>query len=261
MDVIMNEKQIVIASYGGGTNSTAGIIDRVNNKLPIDLILFADTGGERPETYVFIKHFSEWLSSKGYPSITFVAHRETLEDECLRESRLPSKAFGFGSCSDKFKIQPQRRFIKKWQPAIDARARGEEIISLVFYDAGEPHRAENQKKEKGTEKVFPLIDAWIDRDGCKEIISESGFCQPGKSSCWFCPSMKKHEIKHLEANHPDLMKRALDLEQKGMNAVKSDTIRGLGRHFSWADFLNQGDLFPELFQEQYLEESCGCYDG
>ena len=40
-----------IVSFGGGTNSTAMIIGMHQNKIPIDLILFADTGGEQPHTY------------------------------------------------------------------------------------------------------------------------------------------------------------------------------------------------------------------
>ena len=39
-----------IVSFGGGTNSTAMIIGMHLHKIPIDLILFADTGGEQPHT-------------------------------------------------------------------------------------------------------------------------------------------------------------------------------------------------------------------
>ncbi len=39
-----------IVSFGGGTNSTAMIIGMYLHKIPIDLILFADTGGEQPHT-------------------------------------------------------------------------------------------------------------------------------------------------------------------------------------------------------------------
>lgn len=35
-----------VVSFGGGTNSTAMIIGMYLHKIPIDLILFADTGGE-----------------------------------------------------------------------------------------------------------------------------------------------------------------------------------------------------------------------
>lgn len=50
-----------IVSFGGGTNSTAMIIGMYLHKIPIDLILFADTGGEQPHTYEFMGTFNEWL--------------------------------------------------------------------------------------------------------------------------------------------------------------------------------------------------------
>ena len=36
-----------VVSFGGGTNSTAMIIGMYLHKIPIDLILFADTGGDQ----------------------------------------------------------------------------------------------------------------------------------------------------------------------------------------------------------------------
>ena len=40
-----------IVGYGGGTNSTAMIIGLYQRGVPIDLILFSDTGCEQPHTY------------------------------------------------------------------------------------------------------------------------------------------------------------------------------------------------------------------
>ena len=54
-----------IVSFGGGTNSTAMIIGMYLHKIPIDLILFADTGGEQPHTYEFIRVFNAWLDKHG----------------------------------------------------------------------------------------------------------------------------------------------------------------------------------------------------
>lgn len=54
-----------VVSFGGGTNSTAMIIGMYLHKIPIDLILFADPGGEQPHTYEFIKTFNEWLMEHG----------------------------------------------------------------------------------------------------------------------------------------------------------------------------------------------------
>ena len=40
-----------VVSYGSGTNSTAMLVGLHERGEKPDLILFADTGGERPDTY------------------------------------------------------------------------------------------------------------------------------------------------------------------------------------------------------------------
>ena len=101
-------KTPVIVAFGGGTNSAAMLIEMQRRQVIPDLILFADTGGELPETYEFVKVFSRWLQDKGMPKIELVKYkRETLEENCIRSKMLPSLAYGFKSCSQKFKIQPQ----------------------------------------------------------------------------------------------------------------------------------------------------------
>ena len=54
-------QSVNVVSFGGGTNSTAMIIGMYLHKIPIDLITFADTGGEQPHTYEYIEIFNEWL--------------------------------------------------------------------------------------------------------------------------------------------------------------------------------------------------------
>ena len=44
---------INIVSYGGGANSTALLVGLHQHRIPVDLILFADTGGEHPHTYAY----------------------------------------------------------------------------------------------------------------------------------------------------------------------------------------------------------------
>ena len=119
-----------IVAFGGGVDSTAMIIGLIEQRRPIDLILFADTGGERPHTYDHIDNFSKWLVGKGYPEIITVKRvrkdgsLETLEEECHRRVNLPSIAYGFKSCSQKHKIAPQDKYLNSWQPAKDAWSEG-----------------------------------------------------------------------------------------------------------------------------------------
>ena len=46
-----------------------------------DLILFADTGGELPQTYEFVNIFSDWLVKHDMPEVITVKYaKETLEE-------------------------------------------------------------------------------------------------------------------------------------------------------------------------------------
>ena len=49
----------VIAAWGMGLDSTAMIVELVRQGTPPDVVLTADTGSERPETYVFLPLFQE----------------------------------------------------------------------------------------------------------------------------------------------------------------------------------------------------------
>lgn len=264
-----------IVSFGGGTNSTAMIIEMYKRHIPIDLILFADTGGERPETYSFIKLFNQWLMDHNMPSITPVEYftrkgeRLTLEDECLRSKTLPSMAYGYKKCSLKHKIATQHKYCIHHPQCREIWKRKERINKYIGYDAGEPQRVEHAAERDAADKkynhVYPLVEWGIDREGCKKAIKAAGLPLPGKSSCFFCPSMKKAEIQELWTIHPDLFERAVTIERNAKETLKN--IEGLGRHWSWegyrASYLSNGDLFPFIDHVGGCQCGlpCGCYDG
>lgn len=72
-----------VVSFGGGTNSTAMIIGMYLHKIPVDLILFADTGGEQPHTYEFIRVFNAWLEKHRRPR----RHRQSQKHQIPQSSR------------------------------------------------------------------------------------------------------------------------------------------------------------------------------
>jgi hypothetical protein len=230
----------LILSYGAGTNSKALIVGLVERDIKPDHILFADTGGERPDTYAGIIEANEWLKSKNFPEIITVSENESLEENCLRRNALPGIAYGFKSCSEHYKIRPQKRWVRK---------NGiKDVKWIVGIDADEAWRA------KYDEPWYPLIEWDWGRDECVGAIKRAGLTQPGKSSCYFCPSMRQSEIRALNQNYPDLIKRALAMEAN----ADLTKVKGLGRSFAWADLLATDDMFPDSFN---VEIACGCYDG
>lgn len=239
----------VVAAFGGGVDSTAMLIGMHMKDEPVDLILFADTGGEKPHTYRHIERFSEWLVDHDMPCITTVREPITLEQDCLTRKALPSIAYGFKTCSQRFKLRPQERFLKSLEGP---------VTMLVGYDATEERRVRDSGKEGYTNR-YPLIEWGWDRKKCVEVIHSAGLPSPGKSACFFCPSSKAQEIKSLAKQYPDLAERAVAMEA---NAGLTD-IKGLGRDFSWKEMLEFDERQVKMFDDNWstAEVPCGCYDG
>lgn len=236
-----------ILTFGGGVNSVALAIELVNRKMPIDYILFSDTLGEKPETYSYMTMFSDWLKSKGYPEITRLEpyKSEGLYGECIRSKRLPSIVYGFKSCSERWKIRPFNKY-----------CRANNLFPAVVYkgiDAGESHRI-GSFSDKNTEVLFPLVEWDFDRMDCVKIIIDAGLPLPPKSSCFFCPSMRKTEIYELEKTNPDLIQKAFFMEQNA--AETNTTVKGLGRDKSWQSILSQ----KRLDFDTALESCSICHD-
>ena len=95
-------------------------------------------------------------------------------------------------------------------------------------------RAEIEAWRGEFENRYPLIEDWHwTRDDCIRAIQEAGLPLPGKSSCFFCPSMKRKEIEALKRQYPDLYRRALAIEENAMPHLK--TVKGLGRNYAWKE--------------------------
>ncbi len=261
---------MVVVAYGGGVNSTAMLIWMHQNQIPVDLILFADTGCEQPHTYEYLPIMNGWLTAHGMPEITVVEYvdrngdRLTLEQECLRSGTLPALAYGHKKCSLKHKVEPQDKFCNNYQPCRDVWARGEKVVKYIGYDAGEERRRTNaivyDMQDTKYRKEYPLIDCGWGRGECVAAIKQEGLPVPGKSSCFFCPAMKRHEIRTLYHQHRDLFDRAIAIEDNAKPNLIS--VKGLGRDWAWRNFVS-GDMdqiaWCELFHE--LNMPCGCFDG
>jgi hypothetical protein len=207
----------VVIAWGAGVDSTAMIIEMVRLRMRIDLVMFADVGNENPETYAFIPVFRAWLTRHGITSVIvrwetddykhWPAYR-TLEEECLLRGLLPNKAFGGGSCSQKWKIVPQERFLRTWEPALAAWAAGVRVVKCIGFDCSPADnrryiKAENQNaREKELYDIRYLLREWgWTRERCIECILASGLPLPPKSACFFCPVSKTFEINATPAQY------------------------------------------------------------
>ncbi len=273
----------LVVAYGLGVDSTALLIEFAHRGIRPDAILFADTSGEKPETYAYLPVIQRYLAGVGFPAVVTVRYEpkrapyRTLEQQCLHTGTLPSLAYGGKSCSLKYKRTPQDRYILAAYPPQELLGQGRRVVRAIGFEAGEQRRTyahvvkaigldageghrltwlppttpddggERLSRERWLDRHYfvywyPLMEWGHDREACRKIIAAAGLPVPMKSACYFCPASKKAEIHWLREHHPALLERALRIERNAREGLTS--VRGLGRSFSWEEYLARLDDLP-----------------
>ena len=227
----------LVASVGGGVNSTAGLILLRRLGIVPDACLFADTAAEKAATYKHIEELSAWCVVNGFPAITTV--RRDVDHSRQKHT-------------------PQDKWANAWDVATEWKAKGEPLVKAIFFDADEPGRAKIHESS-GYQFWYPLLDYDWGREECEEAIRSEGMNVPPKSSCFFCPEMTPNEIFELGKTEPDLLQRALAMEAN----ASLTSIKGLGKHeYSWRDLVD-GKVPLEVIQRANKTKAlpCMCHDG
>ena len=93
-----------VLSLGAGVNSTALLHILLDRSMPLDEVVFSDTGAEHPETYAYLeKWILPFLSSRAVPYAK-VAAKETLVERCLRGHTIPDRRYRWSTRD--YKIRP-----------------------------------------------------------------------------------------------------------------------------------------------------------
>jgi hypothetical protein len=236
-------RQPLVVCCGVGRDSVAMLIGLFLRGIKPDLIMFADVGAEREETYAYIPILNSWLRSIGWPELTIVVykckkfkhwpHYFTLEENLLTNCVLAGISYGNSTCSAKWKILAQAQFLRTWQPAVDCWSAGGKIIKLIGFDASprELRRAQGCNtyafKEDELDKCeiqFPLQEWGWDLKRCISEIEKAGLPVPVKSSCYFCNAMKPWEVDGLSK---EKLKRLVIIEARAKPYLR--TVKGIWR--------------------------------
>jgi hypothetical protein len=258
----------VLAAWGAGVDSTAMLIEMVENGERVDHVLFADTGSEKPETYLFIPIFVTWLRTRGVP-VSIVRYKPTkklkhfpgyssLDENCITNTTLPSISFGMKGCSQKWKIEPQNKWTRNWEPARKAWAAGKKVVKLIGYDCSAKdirryaHRETGDAQDKLYSYRYPLREWGWDRDSCAERILQAGLPVPPKSACYMCLSTQPAELHDMQ---PHLLRRIVLIEAQAER--RNEKVDGLWRHGikgcrgavqrpgSMTEYIEQTGLLPQ----------------
>lgn len=198
----MSDSQIYVLSYGGGVNSSALLFHIWENKHPLDIVLFADTGEETKETYETVQRMIKQCAKKNIEFVTVKSKYGNMYDYYYKNKSVMSVMRR--DCTAKFKIAPIRQYLRS---RYGKKARFKLYIGI----ASEEYHRMRTSDVKYIENLYPLIESNIDRDKCKEILIKNNF-KAIKSGCVGCPFRPKKEWVDLAKNNPKEFERWEKLE-------------------------------------------------
>lgn len=208
----MENKYIV--SFSGGKDSTAMLLRLIEEKNPIDEIIFCDTGKEFPD---LIKHICKVEEYIGIP-VTKLKSEESFDyifAERPRKSMKYSNVKGYGWpsiqrrwCTTMLKTRVFEEYVKEKY--------GENYKTYIGIAFDEYKRFE---KNKNNHNLYPLIDWKMTERDCLQYCYSKGFDWGGlykifrRVSCYLCPFQRKSDWLNLKKFHAELFDDAIRLDR------------------------------------------------
>lgn len=195
-----------IASLSGGKDSTAMLLRLLEEKWPVDLILYCDTGLEFPQMYDHLNQLEAYTGREitrlkaphdfEYYFYDYSPDRKNLLLEQYRGMSWPGPYNRW--CTAMLKTRIINAYLKKLKKDF-------EVIEYVGIAADETDRIKN--------KNYPLVEWGMTEKDCLSYCYERGFYWGGlyelfkRVSCWCCPLQGLKELRNLYEHFPDLWRQ------------------------------------------------------
>lgn len=200
-----------IVAFSGGKDSTCMLLMLLEKGMPVDYVLWCDTGMEFPEMYEHIDKVDEYIQEKYGKRITRLKADKPftywmLEHVQKKGKHIGQKGYGWPSmrlryCTRNMKITPVHHWMK------EHGLNKNNSITYVGIAKDEPKRIKDQS--------YPLFDWGITEDEALKFCYDRGFRwgelyeSRKRLNCWMCPMQKIYELKWLYNNRPELWKQLM----------------------------------------------------
>jgi hypothetical protein len=195
------ESERHVLSFGAGVNTAALMVLLYRKKMPFDEAVFADTGGELPETYLFLEVARKYLERRSKRLVVVKSKSGTLYDTCRRREVIPSQVWRWSTRD--YKVAPIHAYY---------RSLGCHVHEYLGIAYDEVHRMKASRETYITSH-FPLVDFKLTRADCISLIRSARLPVPVKSGCYFCPFNNIARWREINDLHPELYRKAMRLEE------------------------------------------------
>lgn len=212
-------------SLSGGKDSTALLLLMIERRMPIDMVLCADTGMEFPEMYEHLAKVDSYLYQKCGLHVTTLRHPKGFEwlmfDEPKQKKssienrlRLGIPLYGNGWPGMRLRWctgQLKTHLINKEVNRLKGKLNAQHYIGIA---------ADEAKRCKGDR--YPLVEWGITEAQALQACYDRGFDFGGlyeiyhRASCWCCPLQRIGELRKLRKHHPELWVRLLDMDKRAL---------------------------------------------
>lgn len=210
-----------IISLGAGVQSSTMALMAAKGEIgPMpSFAVFADTGDEPKEVYVWLERLREML-----PFRVKIAHRDALHgklsDNLIRSNHSQIPAFqknpktgegGMGKrqCTKNWKIVPVHRKIREATNTQRKQLPPGYVTLWQGISTDEVSRAKDSRDPWITHR-FPLLDMGMSRRDCEQWLARHGLSAP-KSACIYCP-FRSHAQWRASKQKPDEWSAILSVE-------------------------------------------------
>jgi 3'-phosphoadenosine 5'-phosphosulfate sulfotransferase (PAPS reductase)/FAD synthetase len=219
-----------IVSFSGGKDSTCMLLMMLDKGMPIDDIVFCDTGMEFPAMYQHIDKVEQYIGSK----VTRLKAERGF-DYWFREYRttrgkyMDQKGKGWPNINHRWCTGALKRdVVKKY-------LRGKTVTEYHGIARDEPNRI---KHNPGRNIQYPLYEWEITEAQALQYCYDRGFTWDGlyqqfrRVSCWCCPLQPLNELYSLYINYPELWVQLMEMNKYSKYSFKQDyTLDELNERF------------------------------
>ena len=224
-----------VVSLSGGKDSTAMLLRMLEEGMPVDIILFCDTGLEFEGMYHHIEKLEKYI---GRPITRLKSNYdfEYLLLEHMPKRRNPElfgrKGYSWGGprnrwCTAMLKTRIIDRFLRDL-------AKEYTIKQYVGIAVDEPQRI------KGL--TYPLVEWGMTEADCLAYCKERGFDWDGlydifhRVSCWCCPLQSFDELRKLRKHFPELWAKLGEWDEKTWRTfLKKYSVKQLDIRFAFEE--------------------------
>lgn len=229
----MCKKTINVISFSGGKDSTAMLLKMIEKGIPVDIVLFCDTGLEFPALY---RHIRKVEQNTGI-NVTIVKSDEGFEylfasKKIKRCSTKAIEKYGANRlgyswagpqtrwCTERLKTQPREKFLRKLRSQYD-------VIEYIGIAADEHYRI-NRKCNQRENIRLPLVEWNMTEADCLDYCYRLGYDWEGlytkmrRVSCWCCPLQSLKELRVLYDEFPDLWEQLCKWDSMTWRQFRAD---------------------------------------